>query len=531
MFYKQSVNSVKMVILCLDGGILDLNRLRYNYFNRICKQYDQSISKQDFTMSLGNYKTMYTNSFIDTAINNDAINERIEKDLYEYAKLKQNIKKDGIDELLQFFRQKKIKVAVISTHKTKRAIQYLQLTQIYQYIDFVIGGDSDNSPLPSPSILQTVCRQMDIKVEDTLVIANFPTLVSAANEVFMNIVYIRDLVDADSNITASVYKTVKNNLEMINVFLFAKYDTVEMYSPILGMSKNMDLMTLEKTYQKLLVEYQSDPTLIALVKRTYRYFLMEINDTNIRNKKDVSFSTTLTTKNKEIEEVFENKIEENITKEVEENKSPEVSIEPESNIDDGDSKMDTIIVEDTVKFASENKVTIENTMPLSFGKEAESINSLMNKINGVDETKNKKESKKEKEIESSIEDIETKGVIDVILDFIYVTVLFFIATFVALLIYMVVEDFIQSSGMIPNTIQTVINTYIDFVRMCYTYLFDGLHTLIAFVPSYKELIQSNNVLSTLAIEIILFTIFNITIFYILKGMYCLIRKGLKKDDY
>ncbi len=34
MFYKQSIDDIKLVILSLDGGLLDLNRLRFNYLKK-----------------------------------------------------------------------------------------------------------------------------------------------------------------------------------------------------------------------------------------------------------------------------------------------------------------------------------------------------------------------------------------------------------------------------------------------------------------------------------------------------------------
>ena len=43
---------------------------------------------------------------------------------------------------------------MVSTHKTKRAIQYLQLTRLYDKVDFVIGGDSDNLPLPDTAVFK-----------------------------------------------------------------------------------------------------------------------------------------------------------------------------------------------------------------------------------------------------------------------------------------------------------------------------------------------------------------------------------------
>lgn len=96
MFYKQTINNIKVVILSLDGGLLDLNRLRFNYFKRICKTHNFELTKDIFEEALGNMKTMYNDFPISKDINPDDINKLIERDLYEYAKLKpETIKKRG----------------------------------------------------------------------------------------------------------------------------------------------------------------------------------------------------------------------------------------------------------------------------------------------------------------------------------------------------------------------------------------------------------------------------------------------------
>ena len=52
---------------------------------------------------------------------------------------------------------------------------------------------------------------------------------------------------ASDKIKASVYKITKNHLEIMNMFLFSKYDSVELFSPLLGMNAQMDLETLTHT--------------------------------------------------------------------------------------------------------------------------------------------------------------------------------------------------------------------------------------------------------------------------------------------
>lgn len=173
---------------------------------------------------LGNMNTMYDHSLLSDYISAKDFNRMVEKDLFEYIKLKPNIKREGVDELIQYCKQKDIKIAVYTTHKTKRAIQYLQLAKIYEKIDFLIGGDSRLKPLPEVDVLEVTCQQMNIDPSHTMVVANFESMVEAANHLLANVIYMPDLVPASDKIKASVYKTTKNHLEIMNMFLFSKYD-------------------------------------------------------------------------------------------------------------------------------------------------------------------------------------------------------------------------------------------------------------------------------------------------------------------
>ena len=272
MFYSQTCENIQLIVFTLDGGLLDINRLRYNYYRSTCETYHKNASREEFSKMLGNMNTMYDHSLLENIIPAKEFNKAVEKDLFEYIKLKPSIKREGVDELIQYCKQKNMKIAVYTTHKTKRAIQYLQLTGLYEKIDFLIGGDSHLKPLPHCQMLEVTCQQMDIEPSHTMIVANFESMVEAANKLLANVIYMPDLSPATEKIKASVYKVTKNPLEIMNMFLFSKYDSVEMFSPILGMNANMDLDTLTQTRDKLLEKYKDDEQLIGLVNKTYDYF-------------------------------------------------------------------------------------------------------------------------------------------------------------------------------------------------------------------------------------------------------------------
>ena len=58
MFYSQTCENIKLIIFTLDGGLLDLNRLRYNYYRSTYETYHKVATREDFSKMLGNMNTM-----------------------------------------------------------------------------------------------------------------------------------------------------------------------------------------------------------------------------------------------------------------------------------------------------------------------------------------------------------------------------------------------------------------------------------------------------------------------------------------
>ncbi|MFV0394723.1 MAG: HAD family hydrolase [Coprobacillaceae bacterium] len=512
MFYKQSITNIQVVVLSLDGGLLDLNRLRYNYYRRLCKHYGESVNRFEFSEQLGNMNTMYAKSPIQEQMPNTYLNEVVEKDLFAYAKLKPDIQKDGIEELLQFFIQRNIKVVVVSTHKTKRAIQYLQLTRLHKYVDFVIGGDSECAPLPDIAILELICHQMGVTANDVLVVANFPSLLTAANKMLMNVVYVPDLAPTSPTIEASVYRVAKNPLEIINLFLFAKYDTVEMFSPLLGMSAKMDLDTLHQTYNQLLKEYADDESLTRLVKQTYQYFLMEIQDKN-RNTSNT-------------DEV----IKEELTK-VEDVPEETSNIE-EVKVEDRQSEIERtaplFMEEEELETLKEQKVLTEpihTKVPSTddalarqkdFVTQATSLSMLMDEINENGNPGVKDDSISEEKIDTEEELSTFMKVWNYIVDFLYTTMLSVIIVLTGMICYIIGGDFLESKGVVSSIVSSVVNGYVGFITMVYRILFNGLHSILTFIPDYESLLTNSPLASKTGMETILYIIFHILLIYIFR---------------
>ena len=500
MFYSQTCENIQLIVFTLDGGLLDINRLRYNYYRSTCESYHKNASREEFSKMLGNMNTMYDHSLLEDIIPAKEFNKAVEKDLFEYIKLKPSIKREGVDELIQYCKQKNMKIAVYTTHKTKRAIQYLQLTGLYEKIDFLIGGDSRLKPLPHCQMLEVTCQQMDIEPSHTMIVANFESMVEAANKLLANVIYMPDLSPATEKIKASVYKVTKNPLEIMNMFLFSKYDSVEMFSPILGMNANMDLDTLTQTRDKLLEKYKDDEQLIGLVNKTYDYFneiLLKqflIEELEKNEKKHFSFDDEDSTLNgKQNIEMFE-----------EENNQEEM-IKEEAEVPFLDEKQD-LFQEQSV---SKNTTSID----------PKRINELMDIING------NAEAEENVETEEKVEEVKQKdkSKMDTFMDGVYNLLISIILVFAFLIFHIILQEFIISIPSLNSMAITLEKGYLKILEVLFGFVFNSLHMLFKIVPTYKVFVYQNSLLSPMAVLCLFSIILIFIIISMIKGMINLIK--------
>lgn len=500
MFYSQTCENIQLIVFTLDGGLLDINRLRYNYYRSTCETYHKNASREEFSKMLGNMNTMYDHSLLENIIPAKEFNKAVEKDLFEYIKLKPSIKREGVDELIQYCKQKNMKIAVYTTHKTKRAIQYLQLTGLYEKIDFLIGGDSHLKPLPHCQMLEVTCQQMNIEPSHTMIVANFESMVEAANKLLANVIYMPDLSPATEKIKASVYKVTKNPLEIMNMFLFSKYDSVEMFSPILGMNANMDLDTLTQTRDKLLEKYKDDEQLIGLVNKTYDYFneiLLKqflIEELEKNEKKHFSFDDEDSTlKGKQNIEMFE-----------EENNQEEM-IKEEAEVPFLDEKKDLF----------QEQSVLKNTTSI----DPKRINELMDIING------NAEAEENVETEEKVEEVKEKdkSKMDTFMDGVYNLLISIILVFAFLIFRIILQEFIISIPSLNSMSITLEKGYLKILEVLFGFVFNSLHMLFKIVPTYKVFVYQNSLLSPMAVLCLFSIILIFIIISMIKGMINLIK--------
>lgn len=510
MMFKQSIYNIKVVVIPLDGTILDLNRYRYNYYRHLCEKRHIELSKEEFYQHLSSMYDMYNGLPLSDQFDTGILNAKIERELSQYLQFKGFKVKEGFLELIEYLHQKNIQVAVMSTHRTKDAAAYLKMTKIFNKVQYIIGSDSQCLPLPSPQILENIQNHFQIQPQEVLVISSFMALNQAATHLHMNVIFCEDLVKAGEKEKETSYKVVKNLFEVMNAFLFDRYNEAELYSPILGMNSKMSKEELDQKKQKLKEVYHDDQQLMDLIDRTYAYHVSQLTDPMI---KDASVFQPKITPRKRF--AFDDE-----------------DLSFEDTIDDPlDSQQSSLSVQEKMQ-------TQEHLSPLRSEDEKE-LTLLLDQI--VKKEKEQKESSLkenivQKESKTDEEIIQTKNIIETedeekeslffscIIELLYILAESFLILFIGIIIYIAFIHQFEAHQGIFAFISKFFERYYGVIHLCIKTILDGAHSIISFIPSYENYETMNTLFSIEGVQLLNIYIFQTTLIIITKMITYFVQK-------
>ncbi len=513
--YKQSIQNIEVAILSLDGVILDLNRMRYNYYNRLCKQHNINLDKFEYHQQLSNMYDMYNKLPLHDIYESGILNAKIERELFQYLSYTGVSVKEGIYELIEYFHQKNIKIAIVSTHHTKNAVEYLKLANIYKKVHFIIGSDSKCLPFPSNQMLEAIRNHFQVETHHVLVVSSFSALQKAASASKMNIIHCDDFVEATKEDKLTCYKCVPNAFEVLNTLMFDKYDEETLYSSILGMNYSMSQNELDETYKKLNKKYADDQDVLDIIEQTYQHHSSHIGTHDIESDNTSKDSNTKFVFDDE-EEIIEIKKEEP-TKLVE--SKDEKSIKENSEI-------------------TQKEHHISHVKQLNKEEENE-LSNLLKQIQKKDKSSDQDKDDFFKELVLDLnndndvtdtdkhEESEESLFLTILFEFISSILSSLCLLFIGIVTSVLLIPYLNKGGLI-SIIENVYSTYNSIVTLCFTFIFNNLHNVFKFIPTYSSYLNENPVFSSQGVEFLNMFIFNTVIIFLTKLIIVL--KGRIKND-
>lgn len=499
--YKQTIQNIKVAILPLDGIIFDLNKYRYNYYNHICKKKNVTLDKKEFYSHLSNMYDMYKDLPLSHSVDIGPLNAKIERELSQYLHLKGIKPKEGVLELIEYLHQKDIKIAVLSTHHTKNAVEYLQISNLYNKVHFIIGSDTSSLPLPSTQILETIQDFFKVESKEVLVISPFMTLNQAANQLHMNIIYCEDLLKAGQEEKETSYKTVSNSFEVLNTLLFDRYEEGQMYSSILGMDNITSEEELNNVYQNLVQKYDDDSQILDVINQTYEYHLSHFNEHTIKDA-SVSIQEDSHKTHQKLFSFDDETEDQPITNPIQEIKEekPKESIIMHTLNDGEEKELAALLKQIQKKDKPQDVLFNEETFEEDF----------FNENHQEDDTRH--------------------PLLSVLSHIIYVLSISFIILFIGIIIAVAFIHQWNNPNTIFYIIQDLFQTYYEIVEYVFMSLFNSCHSLFSAFPSYEQYSQFNQYISMDGIKLLNIYIFNSIIIGVIKIIWYFIKRRQTDTD-
>ncbi len=171
------------VIFDMDGVIFDTEVVSRRGWCKVAQKYGLEDMENEFLNIIGT-NSRYSKQYLLKRYGQFDVDTFMADCRVEFKRdLKENgiPVKPGVRQLLAYLKENGYKVALASSTESEIVIGELKASEIYQYFDFVIGGDMVSHSKPDPEIFLKACARLGATPDRALVIEDSYNGIRAAS--------------------------------------------------------------------------------------------------------------------------------------------------------------------------------------------------------------------------------------------------------------------------------------------------------------------------------------------------------------
>ena len=117
--------------------------------------------------------------------------------------------KKGALNILNYCKRHNIKTAIATSTYREKQVKVLTNLGIIDYFDYMVFGDEINNSKPAPDIYLKVYEHYNIDKDEMIIYEDSNNGILSAHNAGIRVVYIKDIVDVEEEVTSLCYKQEK----------------------------------------------------------------------------------------------------------------------------------------------------------------------------------------------------------------------------------------------------------------------------------------------------------------------------------
>lgn len=213
------MKKIEAIIFDMDGVLIDSERISFNCFEEVLKDYDYKMEEQFYVRLIGRNVKSIQEVMLEEygeAFPFDEIYKKKSNLAHEFTN-KNGVKiKPGVHELLDYLKFENYKIAVATSTKRERALELLEEAKIKDKVDFIICGDQVSNSKPDPEIFLKAAEGLKVEPEKCMVIEDSDAGIAAAHAANMTGMHVPDMKELEEDTHKLAFKICESLFEIKN---------------------------------------------------------------------------------------------------------------------------------------------------------------------------------------------------------------------------------------------------------------------------------------------------------------------------
>ncbi len=212
---------IHAVIFDMDGLMIDTEKLYQRFWREALEFYGFHPTQQlllDLRSLSRDLAKQLLEATFGNSINYNLIRQKRVELMDQYISCHGVVKKEGLDELLEFLQENNVRMAVATATEYERTKRYLSSIDIFSYFDYIVCGTMVTNGKPAPDIYQKVIELLELPANQCLALEDSPNGVKSALSAGCNAI----MIPEDYNQSEDIGVEKVHSLSEINDLL-SKY--------------------------------------------------------------------------------------------------------------------------------------------------------------------------------------------------------------------------------------------------------------------------------------------------------------------